>query len=99
VMYAGKIVEIGPARRIFKQPQHPYTQLLISAIPSIRERKPLQVTEGLTHDLRNPPPGCVYQFRCPHAEDCCREGTVPLVELAPDHLVACDRYPLPERQN
>jgi len=99
VMYAGNIVEIGPARAIFKNPRHPYTQLLISAIPSIRERKPLQVTEGLTHDLRNPPPGCVYQYRCPHAEDCCREGTVPLVELAPDHFVACDRYPLPERQN
>ena len=58
---------------IFDDPLHPYTQLLIESIPSIKERKPLKLTEGLTHDLRNPPPGCIFQVRCPHVMDICRE--------------------------
>jgi peptide/nickel transport system ATP-binding protein len=89
VMYAGNIVEIAPVLAAFSDPLHPYTQLLISAIPSIKERKPLQVTEGLTHDLRRPPPGCVFSLRCPHVTDQCR-AVVPLLrEMKPDHLVAC----------
>ena len=66
VMYAGNIVEIAPTVEIFDRPLHPYTQLLISSIPSIKTRKPLHVSEGMTHDLRNPPPGCIFQFRCPY---------------------------------
>src|SRR5205807_3023696 len=69
VMYAGNIVEIAPVQAAFSEPLHPYTQLLIGAIPSIKERKPLRVTEGLTHDLRRPPPGCVFSLRCPHVAD------------------------------
>jgi peptide/nickel transport system ATP-binding protein len=92
VMYAGNIVEIAPVRSIFEEPLHPYTQLLISAIPSIKERKPLQVTEGLTHDLRKPPPGCIFQFRCPHVMQKCREIVPPLRELRPEHYVACHLY-------
>src|SRR5215510_7249390 len=62
VMYAGNIVEIAPVKSLFEDPMHPYTQLLIASIPSIKEKKPLKITEGLTHDLRNPPPGCIFQF-------------------------------------
>ncbi len=91
VMYAGNLVEVGPVGSIFEQPQHPYTQLLIESIPSIDERKPLKVTEGLTHDLRNPPPGCIFQFRCPYVHDGCREARPLLEEFAPDHFVACNR--------
>ncbi|HJR81570.1 MAG TPA: ABC transporter ATP-binding protein, partial [Anaerolineales bacterium] len=65
VMYAGNIVEIAPVKDIFAEPLHPYTQLLLASIPSVKERKPLVVTEGLTHDLRRPPPGCIFQLRCP----------------------------------
>ena len=54
VMYAGNIVEIAPVKAAFADPMHPYTQLLIASIPSIKERKALVITEGLTHDLRNP---------------------------------------------
>jgi peptide/nickel transport system ATP-binding protein len=91
VMYAGNIVEVGPIEAAFSDPLHPYTQLLISAIPSIKERKPLRVTEGLTHDLRRPPPGCVFSLRCPHVADECRARVPQLREMKPNHLVACHR--------
>lgn len=91
VMYAGNMMEIAPVEDIFAKPQHPYTQLLIDAIPSIKERKPLKVTEGLTHDLRNPPPGCVFHPRCssPRATARCHEDVPVLHEVAPRHYVAC----------
>ena len=92
VMYAGNIMEIAPVKTIFRDPMHPYTQLLIESIPSIKERKPLKVTEGLTHDLRDPPPGCIFQFRCPHVMDHCREIVPPMLELKPRHEVACHLY-------
>jgi peptide/nickel transport system ATP-binding protein len=94
VMYAGNIAEVTPVQAAFDEPLHPYTQLLIASIPSIKERKALRVTEGLTHDLRRPPPGCVFSLRCPHVADECR-AIVPLVrEMKPDHLVACHRCEL-----
>ena len=91
VMYAGNMMEIAPVETIFAEPLHPYTQLLIDAIPSIKERKPLKVTEGLTHDLRNPPPGCVFHLRCtsPRATARCREEVPVLHKVAPRHYVAC----------
>ena len=92
VMYAGNVMEVGPVGSIFEKPLHPYTQLLIDSIPSIRGKKPLKVTEGLTHDLRNPPVGCSFQYRCPWVEKRCIEQPPRLVEVAPDHLVACIKY-------
>jgi peptide/nickel transport system ATP-binding protein len=92
VMYAGNIVEIAPTLEIFERPLHPYTQLLISSIPSIKERKPLKVTEGLTHDLRFSPQGCIFQYRCPHARDVCKQAPIPLEQVSPDHWVACVRW-------
>jgi peptide/nickel transport system ATP-binding protein len=99
VMYAGCIMEIAPVKAIFKNPLHPYTELLIESIPSIKERKPLKVTEGLTHDLRNPPPGCIFQFRCPHVMDQCREIVPPLQELKPRHEIACHLYDQTNMEN
>jgi len=92
VMYAGNIVEIALVAEAFAEPLHPYTQLLISSIPSVKVRKPLQVFEGLTHDLRNPPPGCIFQLRCPFVMDKCREVVPPLRELRPNHYAACHLY-------
>jgi peptide/nickel transport system ATP-binding protein len=92
VMYAGNIVEIAPVKDIFAEPLHPYTQLLLASIPSVKERKPLVVTEGLTHDLRRPPPGCIFQLRCPFVMDVCREVVPPLRELRPNHFAACHLY-------
>ncbi len=92
VMYAGHMVEVAPVEAIFSEPLHPYTQLLIESIPSIKERKPLKLTEGITHDLRNPPPGCIFQERCPKVMDVCRRDRPPLRQLKPEHYVACHLY-------
>jgi peptide/nickel transport system ATP-binding protein len=92
VMYAGNMVEVSPVKQVFAEPMHPYTQLLIASIPSIKERKPLKISEGVTHDLRNPPPGCIFQYRCPFVMDRCRKEAPPLRELKPEHYVACHLY-------
>lgn len=92
VMYAGYLVEVGPVNELFEKPLHPYTQLLIDSIPSIREKKPLKVTEGLTHDLRNPPVGCCFQLRCPACNQHCFEVQPAMLQVSPDHFVACVRY-------
>ena len=96
VMYAGKIVEISPVRALYKEPLHPYSQVLIDAIPSLKEKKPLQITEGITHDPRNPPPGCIFQLRCPHVMDVCKTKEPLLRELKERHQVACHLYELNE---
>ena len=92
VMYSGNLVEIAPVEALFKEPMHPYSQMLIESIPSLKERKPLKITEGITHDPRNPPPGCIYQLRCPHVMDVCRSVKPPLRELKTRHQVACHLY-------
>lgn len=96
VMYQGSLVEIAPVRDFFKDPLHPYSQVLIEAIPSLKERKPLKITEGITHDPRNPPPGCIFQLRCPKVMDVCRSVKPPLQELKSRHQVACHLYEAPE---
>jgi peptide/nickel transport system ATP-binding protein len=93
VMYAGKIVEIAPVRAIFEEPKHPYAQMLIESVPSLKERKPLKIMEGITHDPRNPPPGCIFQLRCPFVMDVCRSVAPPMQTVGNDHTVACHLYP------
>lgn len=92
VMYAGNIVEIAPVRNLFKNPMHPYSQILIDSIPSLKEKKPLKITEGITHDPRNPPPGCIFQLRCPLVMDRCRTEKPVLRELQTRQHVACHLY-------
>ena len=92
VMYAGKIVEIAPVRAMFTDPKHPYSELLIDSVPSLKERKPLKITEGITHDPRNPPPGCIFQLRCPFVMDVCRKDAPPMQEVKPGQFVACHLY-------
>jgi peptide/nickel transport system ATP-binding protein len=92
VMYAGRVVEVATSHRIYKSPQHPYTQALIAAVPSLRLRKDFVTIPGLPPALLNPPPGCIFHPRCPHVMDVCR-GEVPrLREVAPGHLAACHLY-------
>jgi peptide/nickel transport system ATP-binding protein len=92
VMYAGKIVEIAPVKEIFAHPMHPYSQLLIESVPSLKARKPLKITEGITHDPRNPPPGCIFQLRCPFTMEKCRIYAPPVQEIKPGQFVACHLY-------
>ncbi len=93
VMYAGKLVEIAPVKQIFANPKHPYSQLLIDSVPTLTERKPLKITEGITHDPRNPPPGCIFQLRCPYVmEDCRIYAPVTQKDQTTGQQVACHLY-------
>jgi len=98
VMYLGKLVEVGPADRIFENPLHPYTQFLLSAIPVpdpelARELKAKrQKITGEPPSPINPPSGCRFHPRCPYAKDICKKEEPPLVKVEQDHYVACWLY-------
>ncbi|MCC6456534.1 MAG: ABC transporter ATP-binding protein [Caldilineaceae bacterium] len=89
VMYAGKLVEEGPVRQIFAQPQHPYTQLLMDSLPSLDSRDMSGGVAGQPPNLLAPPPGCVFHPRCPYAFDRCRVDVPKLQMAAPHHRAAC----------
>jgi oligopeptide transport system ATP-binding protein len=91
VMYAGSIVEMGPIKRIFKKPSHPYTIGLLNSVPGMNFSKDvvLQFIEGSPPDLIRLPPGCAFAPRCPYMTDQCLVDK-PNLELAEeDHWVAC----------
>jgi peptide/nickel transport system ATP-binding protein len=92
VMYAGELVEIGTVEALFKQPRHPYTQLLISSVPSLKVRTLPKPIPGLPPSLVNPPAGCVFHPRCPHAMAICREVAPTPREVAPGQIAACHLY-------
>jgi oligopeptide transport system ATP-binding protein len=96
VMYLGKIVELGPVDEVYDNPQHPYTQALLSAVPvpdPVVEKKRQRII--LTGDLpspANPPIGCNFNTRCPVGFDLCYQEPDPeLLEVQPGHWVACHR--------
>jgi peptide/nickel transport system ATP-binding protein len=92
VMYLGRIVETGHWREIFERPAHPYTQTLIAAIPDPLRRAPLATIKGELPNPLNPPDGCAFGPRCPHAEAVCQREPVPSLETRPDgHAVRCWR--------
>jgi peptide/nickel transport system ATP-binding protein len=91
VMYAGKLAEKAPAEVIVSSPRHPYTRLLISALPEVGVRyaeKKLAGIPGRPPSLLRPPEGCRFRDRCPLAFHKCLEEP-PFVEIEPDHFVAC----------
>lgn len=92
VMYAGRVAEVGSVRDMFKDPLHPYTRLLIDAIPSIHLKKRPSSIPGLPPALISPPPGCLFHPRCPRAMNACRETVPELKEIKPGHIVACHLY-------
>lgn len=96
VMYLGRLVELAPSAELYKNPLHPYTQGLLSAIPIPdprveRERKRI-VLEGEVPSPVNPPKGCRFQTRCRHAKPVCREEDPKLKPVAPGHFAACHLY-------
>lgn len=93
VMYLGQVVEIGPVRRIYDTPQHPYTRALLSATPSLDPaRRTLQPPlQGDPPNPIDPAPGCRFRTRCAHAQAVCQERAPELLPCgdAPSHQVAC----------
>ena len=92
IMYAGKIVEVGATTEIFTSPQHPYTQKLLSALMDIHSD--INIPEsipGKPPDLLNPPEGCRFSPRCTVGQENCEADAPVLVEVAPNHYVACHR--------
>ena len=92
VMYAGKVAEVSPVEDIYKDPLHPYTQLLIGSVPSVKEKKPLEGIPGLPPTLLAPPSGCIFHPRCPHATERCRAEVPQYREVRPGRMVACHLY-------
>lgn len=92
VMYLGQLVETSPSRELFKKPYHPYSQALLSAIPSIDIDKPQQRIQlkGELMSPVNPKPGCRFAPRCPYATAACKQPQ-NLVEVSPKHFVSCCR--------
>ncbi|MEM7127529.1 MAG: ABC transporter ATP-binding protein [Chloroflexota bacterium] len=92
VMYGGKLVEVSPVRDIFKDPQHPYTQLLIASLPTLESKEVFSGIPGLTPSLLNPPSGCMFHPRCPQVLPHCSEDGPTLEEVKPDRWVSCHLY-------
>ena len=93
VMYLGKIVELSNCDELFDNPQHPYTQALLSAVPVpdpvIEAQRSHQILEGEVPSPTNPPSGCVFHPRCPQAIESCRREVPELQEFSPGHTLAC----------
>jgi peptide/nickel transport system ATP-binding protein len=91
VMYAGHIAETGPAEDVLSSPRHPYTQLLLSAVPDPKAELNVgaETDRGEPPKVVNPTEGCRFRWRCPLAINICHEVTPQLVELAPGHNAAC----------
>jgi oligopeptide/dipeptide ABC transporter ATP-binding protein len=94
VMYLGKIVELAASADLYKKPLHPYTQVLISAIPvpDPGRKKQLIAVGGDVPSPINPPPGCAFHPRCARCMDACRTVVPVLTELETGHFVACHLY-------
>lgn len=90
VMYLGKLVELAPAAELYRDPRHPYTQALISAIPTIGGgRRERMVLTGDLPSPTAPPAGCRFHTRCPYANERCRREAPALRQVGPDHWAAC----------
>jgi peptide/nickel transport system ATP-binding protein len=91
VMYAGRIVEYGPATGLLRRPRHPYTLGLISSIPDHREPRKLRGIPGVAVGVNDRPPGCAFAPRCGQRADECESAVPPLEGVGPDHSVRCIR--------
>ncbi|MDH7508043.1 MAG: ABC transporter ATP-binding protein [Methanomassiliicoccales archaeon] len=93
VMYAGVMAEVGPVRSIFKEPLHPYTQGLMNSIPKLTtEGRRLDIIPGNVPNLVHPPSGCRFHPRCQFAMEVCKKEKPPMIEVRPEHFVACHLY-------
>ncbi|MDR7419404.1 MAG: dipeptide ABC transporter ATP-binding protein [Armatimonadota bacterium] len=93
VMYVGKIVELAPTEHLFRAPRHPYTAALMASVPvpDPRHRSSGVELKGEVPSPANPPSGCYFHPRCPHATDICRVEPPALREVSPGRVVSCHR--------
>ncbi len=89
VMYAGRIVEEGPVRAIFRAPLHPYTQGLLASIPGAHAGARLRAIDGVVPNLAALPPGCTFAPRCPHRMEVCGTAVPALVPIEPTRQARC----------
>lgn len=89
VMYAGEIAEIASAEDFYKEPAHPYSQLLMSSVPTLRTDKELKFIKGSPPSLIDPPKGCRFHPRCPYALNICKEKSPKQTDLGHNHYVRC----------
>lgn len=91
VLYLGRIMELGPAERVFGGPNHPYTEALLSAVPNLEGVQNSRIRlSGEIPSAANPPPGCVFQNRCPRKLGAiCDTSEPPLTEAEPGHVIRC----------
>jgi len=89
VMYAGRIVEEGPMRQIFRSPAHPYTRGLLASIPGGTPGQRLQAIEGTVPNLANLPSGCAFEPRCPNRFELCPTAPPPPYEVEPGQRARC----------
>ena len=89
IMYAGRLVEIAPIGAIITAPRHPYTRMLIDALPSLEHKGGLRGIPGLAPPLRDLPPGCAFHPRCPLVEARCRVEKPAVREIGHETSVAC----------
>jgi peptide/nickel transport system ATP-binding protein len=90
VMYAGQVVESGPAVQVTDSPAHPYTQLLLSAAPDPERDTPVTLRDaGAPPSAVAPPSGCRFRLRCPHAMAICAERVPPAFSAGAGHVGAC----------
>jgi peptide/nickel transport system ATP-binding protein len=97
VLYLGKVMEVAPARALYKSPRHPYTQALLDASPhpDPEKRRARRLLQGDIPSPINPPSGCVFRTRCPYAQEACAAAIPLLREVAAGHFKACIRDDLP----
>lgn len=89
IMYSGSIAELGKTEDIFNDPIHPYTKMLVDALPRVGEDIQRVGIPGRPPALKNPPPGCRFAPRCPHATDKCRSEVPAFREIRPGRFAAC----------
>lgn len=89
IMYSGSIIELGKTEDIFNDPVHPYTTMLVGSLPHVGDKSQKVGIPGRPPALANPPPGCRFAPRCPHATDLCRTKVPTFREVKPGRFAAC----------
>jgi peptide/nickel transport system ATP-binding protein len=95
VMYLGRLMEHAPREELYLRPLHPYTRALLESVPPPEppvEPRPVLSAAGELPSPLAPPPGCVFETRCPWAQPRCADSRPPVEEVRPGHRVACHRW-------